>query len=425
MIYAGEFSGFKKVVLAVSGGRDSMCMLHFFIENAEKLPPFTVLNFEHGLRGEESSADSAFVSEYCKKHSVKCDVAELDCKTFCRQHGYGIEQGARILRRREFERIVKCGMADRVLTAHHADDNAESILMHIFRGSGLKGLCGIPRDDGVVYRPLIDTSSEEIAEYARQKGVPYREDSSNNDTGFSRNYVRKVLLPMIEERFPNAKAGISMLGRRAAQAYEYIAEHSPQAKMQGQAAVLDIEDLRGVTGETAVFEALGKIGGRVDVTSDHISAIFALAESENGATVCLPSAYRACRAGEQVHFYRETPVFTGEVPFETGGAALGEYEVIVSKKSETGALRVNAAAVPKDAVWRTRRDGDFFLPFGGGRRSLGDWFTDKKVPKYLRAHIPVLADGKEIYAVAGMEISKKLKVEEGDNCLYISVRRIQ
>ena len=389
-----------------------MCMLHFFIENAEKLPPFTVLNFEHGLRGEESSADSAFVSEYCKKRGVKCDVAELDCKTFCRQHGYGIEQGARILRRREFERIVKCGMADRVLTAHHADDNAESILMHIFRGSGLKGLCGIPRDDGVVYRPLIDTSSEEIAEYARQKGVPYREDSSNNDTGFSRNYVRKVLLPMIQERFPNAKAGISMLGRRAAQAYEYIAEHSPQAKMQGQAAVLDIEDLRGVTGETAVFEAL-------------ISAIFALAESENGSTVCLPSAYRACRAGEQVHFYRETPVFTGEVPFETGGAALGEYEVIVSKKSETGALRVNGAAVPKDAVWRTRRDGDFFLPFGGGRRSLGDWFTDKKVPKYLRAHIPVLADGKEIYAVAGMEISKKLKVEEGDNCLYISVRRIQ
>ena len=389
------------MVLAVSGGRDSMCMLHFFIENAEKLPPFTVLNFEHGLRGEESSADSAFVSEYCKKRGVKCDVAELDCKTFCRQHGYGIEQGARILRRREFERIVKCGMADRVLTAHHADDNAESILMHIFRGSGLKGLCGIPRDDGVVYRPLIDTSSEEIAEYARQKGVPYREDSSNNDTGFSRNYVRKVLLPMIEERFPNAKAGISMLGRRAAQAYEYIAEHSPQ------------------------FEALGKIGGRVDVTSDHISAIFALAESENGSTVCLPSAYRACRAGDQVHFYRETPVFTGEVPFETGGAALGEYEVIVSKKSETGALRVNAAAVPKGAVWRTRRDGDFFLPFGGGRRSLGDWFTDKKVPKYLRAHVPVLADGKEIYAVAGMEISKKLKVEEGDNCLYISVRRIQ
>ena len=139
----------------------------------------------------------------------------------------------------------------------------------------------------------------------------------------------------------------------------------------------------------------------------------------------LPSAYRACRAGEQVHFYRETPVFTGEVPFETGGAALGEYEVIVSKKSETGALRVNGAAVPKGAVWRTRRDGDFFLPFGGGRRSLGDWFTDKKVPKYLRAHIPVLADGKEIYAVAGMEISKKLKVEEGDYCLYISVRRIQ
>ena len=423
MIHAGELSNFKKVVLAVSGGRDSMCMLHFFIENAGRLPAFTVLNFEHGLRGEESSADSAFVAAYCKERGIACDIVELDCKSFCRTHGYGIEQGARILRRREFERIVKCGMADRVLTAHHADDNAERILMHIFRGSGLKGLCGIPRDDGVVYRPLIDVTAERIAEYAVKKGVEYREDATNNDTGFSRNYVRKVLLPMIESRFPNAKSGISMLGKRAAQAYEYIAEHSPQAKMQGQAAVLEIDCLHGVTGETAVFEALGRIGGRVDVTSDHIAAIFALAESENGSTVYLPSAFRACRVGDEVHFYRETPVFTKELPFETGGAVLGEYEVTVSKKAEPGALRINAAAVPKNAVWRTRRDGDRFLPFGGGRRSLGDWFTDKKVPKYLRPHIPVLADGSDICVVAGMEISQNLKVKEGDDCLYISVRR--
>ena len=400
-----------------------MCMLHFFIENAGRLPAFTVLNFEHGLRGEESSADSAFVAAYCKERGIACDIVELDCKSFCRTHGYGVEQGARILRRREFERIVKCGMADRVLTAHHADDNAESILMHIFRGSGLKGLCGIPRDDGVVYRPLIDVTAERIAEYAVKKGVEYREDATNNDTGFSRNYVRKVLLPMIESRFPNAKSGISMLGKRAFQAYEYIAAHSPQAKLEGQAAVLEIDCLHGVTGETAVFEALGRIGGRVDVTSDHIAAIFALAESENGSTVYLPSAFRACRVGDEVHFYRETPVFTKELPFETGGAVLGEYEVTVSKKAEPGALRINAAAVPKNAVWRTRRDGDRFLPFGGGRRSLGDWFTDKKVPKYLRPHIPVLADGSDICVVAGMEISQNLKVKEGDNCLYISVRR--
>ena len=125
-----------------------------------------------------------------------------------------------------------------------------------------------------------------------------------------------------------------------------------------------------------------------------------------------------------MHFYRETPVFGGELPFETGGASIGEYEVVVSKKKEHGALMINAAAVPKDAVWRTRRDGDIFLPFGGGRRSLGDWLTDKKVPKYLRAHIPVLASGREIYVVAGMEISQKLKVNEGGERLYICVRRI-
>ena len=397
-----------------------MCMLHFFIENAQKLPPFAVLNFEHGLRGKESNEDSAFVSAFCAERGIQCDVIRLKCKDFCKRHGYGVEQGARILRRREFERIVKCGLADRVLTAHHADDNAESILMHIFRGSGLKGLCGIPRDDGVVYRPLIDTASEQIAEYARRKGVPYREDSSNDDTRYSRNYVRKELLPKIEERFPNAREGIAMLGKRAAQAYEYIAANSPKATLTGREAILPLSVLHGVTGETAVFEALGKIGGRVDVTGDHIAAIFALPECENGAVVCLPSAYRACRVGDEVHFYRETPVFGGEIPFGIGSFGMGEYEVTVSKSKTEGALRASRAAIPINAVWRTRREGDYFLPFGGGRRSLGDWFTDKKVPRYVRAHIPVLADGREIYAVAGMEISKKLKVEEGDEVLYIS-----
>ena len=98
-----------------------MCMLHFFIENAQKLPPFAVLNFEHGLRGKESNEDSAFVSAFCAERGIQCDVVRLKCKDFCKRHGYGVEQGARILRRREFERIVKCGLADRVLTAHHAD----------------------------------------------------------------------------------------------------------------------------------------------------------------------------------------------------------------------------------------------------------------------------------------------------------------
>ena len=426
MIHAGEFKKFKKVVLAVSGGRDSMCLLHYFIAGADKLPPFSVLNFEHGLRGEESRGDSDFVKAYCEENGVECRVLPLDCRSFCRLHGYGIEQGARILRRREFERIVKEGEADRVLTAHHADDNAESILMHIFRGSGLKGLCGIPRDDGVVYRPLVDMSAATIARYAEVNKVPYREDTSNADTGFTRNFVRRELLPVIEKRFPNARKGIAMLGERALQAYAFIAERSPKAQLtEYGAAVLPLSALEGVTGETAVFEALGKIGGRVDVTSEHIAAIFALAESESGAIVCLPSGFRACKAGDEVHFYRETPVFGGEIPFAEGAAQMGEYCVRVWKEEEEGALMINADAVPAGAVWRTRREGDRFLPFGGGRRSLGDWMTDKKIPRYLRPHLPVLACGSEIYVVAGWEISQKLKVGEGDKRLYITTEKEQ
>ena len=417
----------KRVLCAVSGGADSVYMLHRCLEASGSCGcAVLAAHYNHCLRGKESDRDERFVRELCAGLGVECAFGRGDVAAYALEHGMGTEEAARTMRYAFLEDAASRLGADTIATAHNADDNAESILMHIFRGSGLKGLCGIPRDDGVVYRPLVDMSAATIARYAEVNKVPYREDTSNADTGFTRNFVRRELLPVIEKRFPNARKGIAMLGERALQAYAFIAERSPKAQLtEYGAAVLPLSALEGVTGETAVFEALGRIGGRVDVTSEHIAAIFALAESESGAIVCLPSGFRACKAGDEVHFYRETPVFGGEIPFAEGAAQMGEYCVRVWKEEEEGALMINADAVPAGAVWRTRREGDRFLPFGGGRRSLGDWMTDKKIPRYLRPHLPVLACGSEIYVVAGWEISQKLKVGEGDKRLYITTEKEQ
>lgn len=426
MIDCTALRSFGRLTLAVSGGKDSMCMLDYFVGNADALPPFSVINFEHGLRGSDSEEDSRFVARYCREKGVECRVVKLDCRSFCEQGGYGVEQGARILRRREYERIVASGEADRVLTAHHADDNTESVLMHILRGSGLKGLCGIPRDDGVVFRPLLCVTRKEIDSYVASRAVPYREDASNGDNSYSRNFLRNGIIPELESRYPGVRRNLIMLAERAGRAYDFIYERSPHAQVKDGAAFLDSRDAEngGITAEFAVFDALDKIGGRVDVTSDHIADIIRLSKGGNGKKVCLPGGFRAVKSDDRIWFYKETAAYSGEEGFvEQGTVQTGVYTVTAGCSFVSGALRINPAAVPSDAVWRTRRQGDKFTPFGGGRRSLGDWFTDRKVPVHLRDELPVLACGSEVLAVGGYEISSALRVCEGDKTVYVTIRR--
>ena len=201
------------VLCAVSGGADSMCLLYWLNELREERS-FSVFaaHFEHGLRGEESLQDAAFTQKQCAALGIRCELGSGDVAAFSRREKIGIEEAARLLRYRFLEETAERLGCDRIATAHNADDNAETILMNLCRGSGTRGLAGIPPVSGKLIRPLLRTDRSEIEEYLRQHGIAHREDSSNRTDAYTRNRFRHLVLPILKEENPSV---LQAFGRTA------------------------------------------------------------------------------------------------------------------------------------------------------------------------------------------------------------------
>ena len=184
------------VLCAVSGGKDSMCLL----EMLRGLAPvygfeLCCAHFNHKLRGKESDRDSAFVEAYCKERDIPCYVGSDDVSAYAEENGLGIEEAARTLRYAFLEKTADEIGALCIATAHTAPDNAETLLLNLVRGSGLKGLCGIPPVRGKIIRPLLQTTGEEVLKYLEEKGIPHVEDSTNETDDYTRNRLRHRVVP--------------------------------------------------------------------------------------------------------------------------------------------------------------------------------------------------------------------------------------
>ena len=179
------------IALAVSGGVDSMAMLEWFRQNRPK-DSFLIINIDHHIRGEESRRDSDFVKCYADKYGIELKKYDVDAIGFAKENGYTIEQAARILRHKIFEAAVQ-QYASAVATAHHAQDQAESVFMHIARGTGIDGLQGMSVEDGHILRPLLFTTKQEILEYVDKNKIEFCEDSTNKDNNYSRNFIRNQI----------------------------------------------------------------------------------------------------------------------------------------------------------------------------------------------------------------------------------------
>ena len=189
-----------RVLCAVSGGADSMCLLHLLksLEGPRGIRVFAA-HYEHGLRGAESLRDMAFVEEQCRALDVPCAVGRGDVRAYARERGLGLEEAARTLRYAFLEETAERFGCDRIATAHTAGDNSETVLLNLVRGSGSRGLSGIPPRRGKIIRPLLETDRAEVEAYLREHGLPHVEDGSNADPAFSRNRIRHEILPLLRE----------------------------------------------------------------------------------------------------------------------------------------------------------------------------------------------------------------------------------
>jgi len=415
-------SKFEKLALAVSGGRDSMALLNWFSNNVDKCR-FFVVTVHHNLRGDEGRRDRDFVREYCVQNGIDCQIFEEDIPAFCAAHGYTVEQGARIRRREIFKDITAKGNAQRVVTAHHLSDQVESVLMHIFRGSGIAGLKGMSIDDGVLLRPMLDVSREQIDAYVLSQSVPYVDDSSNDCVDYTRNKLRKEIIPLIKQVYSGLENNVAGLAKRAAETYGFIDRFCRDYRVENDGVYIPVAVLTGERAIAAqsVVNAVESITTRVDLTAKHIDSIISLATKANGASVSLPFSLKAHRDCDCVVLALDSAAQYSAIIDGYGEYDLGEKILIISQK-QTGKLRCDLDKLI-GCVIRNRKTGDTFKRYKGGSKSLGDYLTDIKAPKRKRDALIVAAKESKVLLLPDYEISDWVKVDENtEQIAYISVK---
>ena len=402
----------ERIGVGVSGGSDSMALVHFLQSISEELDIEVVaICVDHGIR-EESRDEANFVVSKCREMGVRAYKFKIDAPKLAKDKNVSIETAAREGRYGVFASLIKKDVVDKIALAHHLSDQAETILMHIFRGSGIAGARGMtPTRDKIYIRPLLNTSKEEILDYIAYNNLDYINDSSNNDNSYTRNFLRNVVMPQITSKWPGAVKSIVSFGKVLSEDDDYI-----NSQTFGDAIIYEEKEARIPLSyfiypapiiSRMVIKALKNIGVKVDFERKHIDMIRELASGYENAIKDYDYLTLANRRKEIPEFKCELRCGEFEVP--EGGKLVVRRVKDFTPKANT--LFFDYRKVPKTAVWRFRKEGDVFTKFGGGTKKLKSFLIDRKVPQRKRDFIPVLADGNEVYVVAGVEISDKVRLE--------------
>ena len=426
-----------KVLVAVSGGPDSLSLLHVLWthQKARQLGGVEAAHLDHGLRGEESAAEAAWVAAWCAERGIACHPGRGDAAAWAREHRQSTQEAARAVRYAFLERTAAAIGANKIATGHTQSDQAETVLGNVLRGTGLDGLRGIPERRGLLVRPLLDVTRTEVEAYCAANNLLPRRDPSNFASGhYTRNRIRLELLPELRRDYnPGVDKALLRLSEIAARDSDYLT-------MQAQTA------LAGITRSSNVFSteleraklaalhpallrhvvrlAITQMRGTGEgVTYEHLEAI-CRAVSLNSPTafvLMLPSPPCTVRVAGQAMTLANADARAADfsVPLPIPGEAdLGMIGWRVSSgwEDHTGAIRADADAVDIDTLTvRNRRPGDRIDPLGmGGRhKKVSDIFTDAKVPRPERDRIPMIADAHGIVWVAGHAQAERAKVTDG------------
>lgn len=419
LICAGDVIG-----VACSGGADSMALLNLLDSEKENLDcEIVCITIDHMLRGENSIGDALFVKSFCMDRHIPCWKFSVDASKLAESKKIGVEESARISRYGVFEKLLKENKVDKIALAHHVSDQAETILMHILRGAGLNGACGMEEiRQGNYIRPLLDTTKEDILKYCAREDISFVTDETNFDTKYNRNFLRNVIMPELKKRWEGVEQNLVNFSKACREDNRFIMSHASVDGVIFEESLAKIPlfyfhyDASVIN--RIIFNALGKIGVTKDIERKHIEIIKDLANNNNGKKVSLPNGLFAQKEYDYLTLYKvEKKEYLDEYPLTVGKINFMDLCAISVKRTKKmdrieNTLLLDEKKVPDSAIWRTRRAGDTFTKFGGGSKSLKNYLIDKKIPSRLRDTIAVLADGKEVLCILGVEISDKVKIDE-------------
>ena len=425
----------RRVLCAVSGGADSVCLLHVLYEHRERLGiELCAAHFEHGIRGEESFRDAGFVETVCKNLGVELCVKSGDTPGYAQSEGLSMEEAARKLRYAFLEEAAAKLNCDFVATAHNADDNAETIIFNLTRGSGAKGLCGIPMQRGNIIRPLLSVTRKEIEEYLREKGIEHITDSTNLSDDYSRNLIRHQVVPVLKDINPRF---VETAGRSAAllrqdedcldaMAQSFIEENLSEGGVDCKALLTLHEAL-----SSRVLRALCP----QSLSAAHVEALTELASGE-GLGFCDVPGLRVRREQGKLFFHSSEKAVLPEIPLRSGMTCpLPEagIELKIEEDVYTGEIHglfktylVKCESICGQLICSSRRPGDKISPQGRGcTKSLKSIFVEKKMSQRERDLCPVIRDDKGVLILLGHAVDRRCRPDKGDRVLRIEVKNLE
>ena len=427
-----------KVLVAVSGGADSIALLHL-LQRLSGTFPFSLVaaHLDHCLRS-ESQEDAAFVTAVCRGMGVELVSEQCDVAALATELGTGLEEAGRQARRDFLERIAGTKKCSVIALAHHADDQAETILFRMLRGSGLSGLAAMRLQTGVYIRPLLVFSRAQLRDYLQQHDLAWREDASNSDLSFSRNRIRHQLLPLLEQFNPRVSAALNRLSRQASDEESYWSDFAEQfldryGVKNPDGFAVDVTALISLSRaeRRRILRAfLRQVSPRLaNVDFEHIEQVESLLAADRPqAELALPGLWVGRRydrllcnvdrpAVEDYVLIVDGP---GDYRLPTGD--LLRVEIGINLEDDGAAALFNAGQLPFPLIVRSPRAGDRFQPSGmDGHKLLKNYFVDEKIDAETRRRTPVVCCGETILWLAGKRRSGEFPPRPGEKLLKMTL----
>lgn len=413
------FHSSQRVLLAVSGGADSMLMLHFFRTAGFS---FGVAHCNFNLRGHESDADEQFVADYCDRYNLQYFVRRFDTEEFALSNRISIEMAARDLRYDWFNQLLKLHQFDYLATAHHQDDAIETFLINLSRGSGIKGLSGIQVKSGNVIRPMLFTNRDDILSYCARFKVDFRTDSSNSELVFKRNLIRNRIIPLLEEVNPafrkNALKTIINLNETGQLFQQRITEIKALVYSEDkQGAMIHIEKLSGLSPvKTILFELIREFGFKPEQLDDIVQSL----TKESGRQFYSEThrlvkdrdflLISGLKPSEDRIYYIEANCESIQRPVSLSFEQIDRSpEFRYSSNPNVADLDADKLEFP--LILRHWHEGEYFQPLGmSGLKKLSDFFIDEKYAIPEKENAWILASGNQLVWLVGKRIDDRYKI---------------
>lgn len=461
---AAQLTG-RRLVVAVSGGPDSLAMLYALFRLSEEFSlSLHVAHLDHQLRGEDSAADATFVAKTCTKLDVDCTVDASDVLAFQRERRMSLEEAAREVRYRFLSHVTEKEGAAAVALGHTSDDQVETVLMNVIRGSGLRGLRGmmptsqrrIAGSDVTLFRPLLDLSKQDTIAYCEALDLTPRADESNRSTEMTRNRIRLELLPLLRDLNPAFGDAILRLSRNADDALAVVDKAvdvawSEAIVEEGQSISVNrgrFSKLEAAVRSHLLLRAMARVKGDAQsIERVHVDDASRVVLDSPGSQLHLPGGLRL--AVEQ----RSAIIYAGDdalaaTSFDASALAVPGVTTVGEWRITTERIRTPSGNRPRNEGGqsprilverfgrsvdvtslsvRSRLPGDKFQPLGmAGTKKLKDFMIDEKIPNSMRDSLPLMVTSHGIAWVVGWRIAEWAKVDDNDReCLEIRVERAE